>query len=891
MTNLVQAGNEEGAGKPPLDFVFISACHSDQAGEAFVAAQVPHVVCVRREAQLQDKAACAFADQFYFALFRGKTVQSAFDIAKQAVSNDPSILRADAESDKFLLLPLHGEHGVSLCRDVPDGPYLDCSPPPALCNLPAFFPLQFIGRQAEWQQLVQAAVGQEKRLLTLVGTTGMGKTSLALATAHYLFERACFPGGVFYVHAEGAAHPHELCAMIRDAIAEARAGFAEEEGYAEDADEGGAPGAPPSIAEAAAAAAGQAAAAAALPVTLRRLGRCLVVVDGVVLAERHADPTPRLNGGGGGGGGSGSGGGGGGGTPASGGLSALLQALLQKAPELRLFLTSTEPVALPGVATRQLVLAPMPSREAATLFRRLAPRAISRDELSCDDPAMLRKELQRLVVELAGKIDISDFQLLAAGPQPNQPLKVHWRLPSLHAAAALQRELTAHNTLLQLDLPPVSTSGVAGLVGYLSLPRMLAQHAALHQLKGNPKAISLAVSLLQPDACTVRPLGELGELLGHCQHHPTGAHGQTSLPPPDTALHDVSDADRSVLEQLTSLLAPPEAASPSRDHSRASPPPADRSSSISSESDMGGFGRDVGPTALAGELSRQKLPSSLVLRKQEYLAMMEGNPRWLGSGSLGAVYDVDLGGTRVAVKQFFESSCSSSAFQREALLLAELRHPNIVQLIKVACQPKLCIVTELLVCSLHALLHHHAGGPLRQLLLATTTSTLTMCMHVARGMNYLHTLEPPVLHRNLKSQNLLVDEGGKVKIADFGWSRLKTFDAGKTFFHGWQWVAPEILWGQPFTEAADVYSFGMVSWEVLTQEIPFKGLNPVQIGVAVREQKRRPPLPEHGPHGLDQLLQACWHDQPEQRPSFVKVLGKVQALVAIASTESGPDEF
>jgi serine/threonine protein kinase len=106
-----------------------------------------------------------------------------------------------------------------------------------------------------------------------------------------------------------------------------------------------------------------------------------------------------------------------------------------------------------------------------------------------------------------------------------------------------------------------------------------------------------------------------------------------------------------------------------------------------------------------------------------------------------------------------------------------------------------------------------------------------------------------------------------------------------------RWVAPEILWGQPFTEAADVYSFGMVSWEVLTQEIPFKGLNPVQIGVAVREQKRRPPLPEHGPHGLDQLLQACWHDQPEQRPSFVKVLGKVQALVAIASTESGPDEF
>ena len=265
--------------------------------------------------------------------------------------------------------------------------------------------------------------------------------------------------------------------------------------------------------------------------------------------------------------------------------------------------------------------------------------------------------------------------------------------------------------------------------------------------------------------------------------------------------------------------------------------------------------------------------------------MMDHEPRWLGSGSLGAVYDVDLCGTRVAVKKFFDSSCSS-AFQREALLLAELRHPNIVQLIKVSCRPPLCIVTELLVCSLHALLHHGAGPPaLRQTLLARGTQQLTLCMHIARGMNYLHTLDPPVLHRNLKSQNLLIDEGGKVKIADFGWSRLKTFDAGKTFFHGWQWVAPEILWGMQFTEAADVYSYSMVAWEVLTQSVPFSGLNPVQIGVAVREQKLRPPLPEDCDAGLAEVMHACWHDQPEQRYSFTKVLGRMQALVALSTDE------
>ena len=202
---------------------------------------------------------------------------------------------------------------------------------------------------------------------------------------------------------------------------------------------------------------------------------------------------------------------------------------------------------------------------------------------------------------------------------------------------------------------------------------------------------------------------------------------------------------------------------------------------------------------------------------------------------------------------------------------------------QVACRPPLCIVTELLVCSLHALLHHGAGGGLRQLVIGGETQQLKTCMHSARGMTYLHTLEPPVLHRNLKSQNLLVDEGGKIKIADFGWSRLKTFDAGKTFYHGWQWVAPEILWGGKFTEAADVYSYSMVAWEVLTRSIPFTGLNPVQIGVAVREQKLRPPLPDDCLPGFGELLEGCWHDEPEQRFTFDKVLGRMNALVAMNS--------
>ena len=175
----------------------------------------------------------------------------------------------------------------------------------------------------------------------------------------------------------------------------------------------------------------------------------------------------------------------------------------------------------------------------------------------------------------------------------------------------------------------------------------------------------------------------------------------------------------------------------------------------------------------------------------------------------------------------------------------------------------------------------------RAIVLEPGVQQLKTCMHIARGMNYLHTLEPPVLHRNLKTTNLLIDEAGKVKIADFGWSRLKTFDAGKTFYHGWQWIAPEILWGAKFEQPADVYSYSMVAWEVLTGSVPFHGLNPTQIGFAVMKERLRPPPPEDGPPGFDQLLAACWHDDPAERYSFEKILGRMQALVAMSATEHG----
>ena len=95
-------------------------------------------------------------------------------------------------------------------------------------------------------------------------------------------------------------------------------------------------------------------------------------------------------------------------------------------------------------------------------------------------------------------------------------------------------------------------------------------------------------------------------------------------------------------------------------------------------------------------------------------------------------------------------------------------------------------------------------------------------------------------------------------------------------------------WTAPYTEAADVYSYAMVAWEVLTRAVPFDGMSPVQVCVAVREQRLRPPLPDDCAPAAAALLGACWHEAAQRRPTFAKVLGRVQALVAL-STESQLD--
>ncbi|CAM9879142.1 unnamed protein product, partial [Phaeothamnion confervicola] len=145
-----------------------------------------------------------------------------------------------------------------------------------------------------------------------------------------------------------------------------------------------------------------------------------------------------------------------------------------------------------------------------------------------------------------------------------------------------------------------------------------------------------------------------------------------------------------------------------------------------------------------------------------------------------------------------------------------------------------------------------------------------IAQEVAEGMRYLHAMG--VLHRDLKSTNILLDVSGHVRIVDFGLSCLAAPGRDMTAETGtYRWMAPEVIRHEPYSAAADVYSYAVVLWELITREQPFAGLTPIQAAFAVARQGLRPPLPSGLPPALAGLVKRCWHANPALRPSFAGV--------------------
>lgn len=243
----------------------------------------------------------------------------------------------------------------------------------------------------------------------------------------------------------------------------------------------------------------------------------------------------------------------------------------------------------------------------------------------------------------------------------------------------------------------------------------------------------------------------------------------------------------------------------------------------------------------------------------------------VGSGGFGVVFRGKFRGEIVAIKKIHSQALSNPAsiaeFQSEVAVLCTLEHPNVLKFMGACVKPpNLMIITEFMARgTLFDVLH-------RSQMKVTWPMRRSMALDTAKGIRYLH--DSKLLHRDLKSSNLMLDDNFKCAVGDFGLTRISSgaIAAQMTGQCGtFQYMAPEILRSKPYSEKADVFSFGILLWELVARKLPFFGMQPMQVGIAVAQQGMRPTMPPKIPPPLAKLIKACWHEDPNRRPSMAQV--------------------
>ena len=247
----------------------------------------------------------------------------------------------------------------------------------------------------------------------------------------------------------------------------------------------------------------------------------------------------------------------------------------------------------------------------------------------------------------------------------------------------------------------------------------------------------------------------------------------------------------------------------------------------------------------------------------------------LGQGGYGVVYKGTYKKEIVAVKKMLVELMEESdlsVFRKEISIMDKYHHPNIVRFIGAnLTPPNMCILTEY--CSKGALtkvlkLEKDLGWNIK----------LKIAIDTAAGMTYLHDQDPPVVHRDLKSQNILIDHRYTAKLCDFGLSKTTSGSSLNSCVGSLNWCAPEVLLrNDPFTKWADVYSMGMVLLEIYTHNPPFAGMQPLAIVKAI-DSGALLPIPSSCPRAYGLLIRRCWDDVPKNRPSFEQVNKELEKI-------------
>ncbi|XP_037677008.1 mitogen-activated protein kinase kinase kinase 21 [Choloepus didactylus] len=299
-------------------------------------------------------------------------------------------------------------------------------------------------------------------------------------------------------------------------------------------------------------------------------------------------------------------------------------------------------------------------------------------------------------------------------------------------------------------------------------------------------------------------------------------------------------------------------------------------------------------------------PGSPVRIEFEWLELKE----LIGAGGFGQVYRATWQGQEVAVKAARrdpeqDAATAAESVRREAKLFSMLRHPNIIQLRGVCLrQPNLCLVLEFA-----------RGGALNRALAAASDPgvpsprrarripphvLVNWAVQIARGMFYLHEeAVVPILHRDLKSSNILLLEkiehddicNKTLKITDFGlareWHRTTKMSAAGTY----AWMAPEVIKSSLFSKGSDIWSYGVLLWELLTGEVPYRGIDGLAVAYGVAVNKLTLPIPSTCPEPFAKLMKECWEQDPHIRPSFALILEQLTAIEGAVMTEMPQESF
>ncbi|KAJ7947430.1 Ankyrin-kinase [Quillaja saponaria] len=250
-------------------------------------------------------------------------------------------------------------------------------------------------------------------------------------------------------------------------------------------------------------------------------------------------------------------------------------------------------------------------------------------------------------------------------------------------------------------------------------------------------------------------------------------------------------------------------------------------------------------------------------------------------------------GTKVAVKILDKDSYldpdSINAFKHELTILEKVRHPNVVQFVGAVTQNiPMMIVAE-----------YHPKGDLGSYLQKkgrlSPSKALRFALDIARGMNYLHECKPdPVIHCDLKPKNILLDNGGKLKVAGFGLIRLSKISPDKAKLAqpvanidlSSLYVSPEVYKDEIFDRSVDAYSFGLILHEMIEGIQPFHPKPPEEALKLMCLEGKRPTLKmktKSYPPDLKELIEECWDPEPVVRPTFSEVIVRLDKIVANCS--------